>query len=84
MAIARKSTVPGHPMWRARTVGDGRGRAVRARHRIWVWQTITVETRDLRYGYEAIARYLSGGHAGYRVIDRRRPAAVLGRAVLGR
>ena len=75
MATARKSTVPGHPLWRARTVRDGSSRAVRARHRIWRWQTITVHTQDLRYGYEAIARYLSGGHAGYRVVDRRRPTA---------
>lgn len=52
----------------------GRGgvtRAIRARHRVLFWQTITVETRDLRYGYEAIARYLSGGHAGYRLRDSR-------------
>jgi hypothetical protein len=51
--------VPGHTMWRARKVRqDGVTIAVRARHRFLVWNSITVETRDLRSGAEAIAREL--------------------------
>jgi hypothetical protein len=64
--------VPGQRMWCARRV-QRRGRlvAVRARHRLLPWQTITVETRDLRYGAEAVARYLSGRYAGFPVDDSR-------------
>jgi hypothetical protein len=46
-------------MWRARRVRrDGATVAIRARHRLLPWQSITVETRDLRSGAEAIAREL--------------------------
>jgi hypothetical protein len=45
---------------------------VRARHLLLLWQTITVDTADLRYGYEAISRYLAGGHPGFALIDSRR------------
>jgi hypothetical protein len=37
---------------------DGGTVAVRARHRLFPWNSITVETRDLRAGAEAIAREL--------------------------
>ncbi len=57
--------------------------AIRARHRVWRWQTVTVDTRDLRYGYEAIARYLSGGPAGYRLTDSRRRPKGRGQTTLG-
>lgn len=51
--------VPGHTMWRARRVRrDGRTVAVRARHRLLLWSSITVESRDLRAGAEEIAREL--------------------------
>ncbi|MHB8657056.1 MAG: hypothetical protein ACYC91_03740 [Solirubrobacteraceae bacterium] len=55
----RSWTIPGHPLWRARRVQSrGRTIAIRARHRLLPWQTITVETRDLRAGAEAVARHL--------------------------
>ena len=48
--------MPGHTMWRARHVRrDGRTVAVRARHRLLLWHSITVERRDLCAGAEAIA-----------------------------
>jgi len=51
--------VPGHRLWRARRVRrDGRVVAVRARHRVLLWNSITVQTRDLRSGAEAVAREL--------------------------
>jgi hypothetical protein len=51
--------VPGHAMWRARRVRrDGSIVVVRARHRLLLWHSITVETRDLRAGAEAVAREL--------------------------
>jgi hypothetical protein len=51
--------VPGHGLWRARRVRvDGATVAVRARHLLLPWQSITVDTRDLRAGAEAIAREL--------------------------
>jgi hypothetical protein len=51
--------VPGHTMWRARRIRRaGNTVAIRARHRVLVWNTITVETRDLRAGAEAVAREL--------------------------
>ena len=60
-------------MWRARRARGGWPQTVvvRARHRLLPWRTITVETRDLRYGYEAVARYLSGGPVGFRFVDSR-------------
>jgi hypothetical protein len=46
-------------MWRARKVRrDGVTVAVRARHRLLPWQSITSDSRDLRAGAEAIAREL--------------------------
>jgi hypothetical protein len=46
-------------MWRARRVRQrGDTVAVRARHRLLPWQSITVPARDLRAGAEAIARKL--------------------------
>ena len=55
----RTRLVPGHNLWRARKVRHGGGTvAVRARHRLLPWHSITVETRDLRSGAEAIAREL--------------------------
>jgi hypothetical protein len=46
-------------MWRARRVRrDGGTVAVRARHRLLLWNSITVDKRDLRAGAEAIAREL--------------------------
>jgi hypothetical protein len=51
--------VPGHVMWRARRVReDGATVAIRARHRLLPWNSITVETVDLRMGAEAVAREL--------------------------
>jgi hypothetical protein len=61
--------VPGHSMWRARTVQcDGATIAVRGRHRLFLWQSITVESRDLRCGAEAIARELQRRAAHRRVL----------------
>jgi hypothetical protein len=46
-------------MWVARRVRrDGSTVAVRARHRFLPWHSITVQTRDLRAGAEAVAREL--------------------------
>jgi hypothetical protein len=46
-------------MWRARRIRrEGITVAVRARHRFLFWHSITVETRDLRAGAEAIASEL--------------------------
>jgi hypothetical protein len=46
-------------MWRARRVRhDGGTIAIRARHVLLPWNSITVQTRDLRAGAEAIAREL--------------------------
>jgi hypothetical protein len=43
-------------MWRARRIRrEGTTVAVRARHRVLFWHSLTVETRDLRAGAEAIA-----------------------------
>ncbi len=51
--------VPGNTMWRARRVKrDGKVVAIRARHRVFPWFSITVASRDLRAGAEAIAREL--------------------------
>ncbi len=59
MRQSRTWLVPGHTMWRARPVRkDGNTVAVRARHRLLPWHTITVDSRDLRAGAEAIAREL--------------------------
>jgi hypothetical protein len=56
---ARTWIVPGHGLWRARRVRvEGATVAVRARHLLLPWQSITVDTRDLRAGAEAIAREL--------------------------
>ena len=56
---ARTWIVPGHGLWRARRVRvDGVTVAIRARHLLLPWQSITVDTRDLRAGAEAIARDL--------------------------
>lgn len=58
--------MPGSPAWRVRRVKqDGRTISVRARHRLLPWRTIEVETRDLRYGAEAVARHLGGGPVGF-------------------
>jgi hypothetical protein len=55
----RTWVVPGNTMWRARRVRrDGHTVAVRARHRLLPWNSITVEHRDLRAGAEAVAREL--------------------------
>lgn len=68
-------TVPGHPLWRAKRVRRrGQVVAVRARHRVFRWRRITVQTRDLRHGAEAVARHLDGGIAGLGLIDQRGPA----------
>lgn len=65
-------SVPGQRGWRARRVKrQGRKSAVSARHRVLFWRAITVETQDLRFGAEAIARYLQGAHVGYPVHDSR-------------
>jgi hypothetical protein len=56
---ARSWTVPGHSAWLAHKVRrDGVTVAVRARNLLLPWQTITVDTCDLRAGAEAIAREL--------------------------
>jgi hypothetical protein len=56
---SRTWLVPGHGSWRARRVRrDGTTVAIRARHRVLLWQTITVDARDLRAGAEAVAREL--------------------------
>jgi hypothetical protein len=80
--------VPGHTMWRARTVRqNGHTVAVRARHRLLPWRSITVEKRDLRVGAEAIARELTtprqlGGNdsdgRGARVDDQHGPSGMRG------
>jgi hypothetical protein len=58
-------------MWRARRVRhDGHTVAVRARHRLLLWNSITVETRDLRAGAEAIARELQR-RSSQRAVARR-------------
>jgi hypothetical protein len=36
-----------------------------ARHRLLPWRTITVQTRDLRYGAEAVARHFAGAPVGF-------------------
>jgi hypothetical protein len=41
---------------------------VRARHRLLPWHSITVETRDLRAGAEAIARELQRRAAQQQVV----------------
>jgi hypothetical protein len=65
---ARTWLVPGHTMWRARRIRRaGTTVAIRARHRVLVWNTITVETRDLRAGAEAVARELQR-RSGHRTI----------------
>ncbi len=74
MALIRPKSmlVPGHQIWRA--VRSRRGKpagVVCARHRVLRWQKITVQTRDLRYGAEAIARYLNGGKPGLPLADSR-------------
>jgi hypothetical protein len=65
--------VPGSRLWLARAVHSRRsGRpAIRARHLLFPWQTITVDTADLRYGYEAVGRYLAGGYPGFQLTDSR-------------
>jgi len=56
---SRSWVVPGNPMWRARRVRrKGKVVAIRARHRLLPWHSITVQSRDLRAGAEAIARKL--------------------------
>jgi hypothetical protein len=75
--------VPGHQMWRARPMRrGGRTIAIRARHRLLRWHAITVDTRDLRYGAEAVARYLSGGNGGFIVRDTRDANASLVRRLI--
>ena len=72
MFETRSWLVPGTLIWRVRRIRrDGHTVAVRARHRLWFWQTITVQTRDLRFGAEAVARYLQGRPAGYPLQDNR-------------
>ncbi len=66
---SRTWLVPGHTMWRARRVRmDGSTVAVRARHRLLPWHSITVESRDLRAGAEAIARELQRRSLRQRVL----------------
>jgi hypothetical protein len=61
--------VPGHASWRARKVRqDGTTVAIRARHRLFLWQTITVDSRDLRAGAEAVARELQHRSAQRRML----------------
>ncbi len=68
---ARTWIVPGHGLWRARRVRvDDATVAVRARHLLLPWQSITVDTRDLRAGAEAVARELQ-----HRAAQRQRLAS---------
>jgi hypothetical protein len=54
-------------MWRARRVRrDGNTVAIRARHRLLLWNSITVDTADLRMGAEAVARELQRRATGPR------------------
>ena len=64
--------MPGHRMWSATHVRHrGHTIAIRARHRLFPWRRITVDTRDLRHGAEAVARHLDGGKAGLGLSDSR-------------
>jgi hypothetical protein len=68
---ARTWVVPGHGWWRARRVRRGGTTvAVRARHRLLPWLSITVDTGDLRAGAEAVARELNRRAAGGQWLSR--------------
>jgi hypothetical protein len=70
---ARTWIVPGHSRWRARRVRrDGSTVAIRARHRLLPWMSVTVDSRDLRAGAEAVARELSRRRVGARALSRSR------------
>jgi hypothetical protein len=78
MRQERSQLVPGHRMWRVKRVrprSTNAVSAVRARHRLWRWRTIVVATRDLRFGAEAVARYLDGDAPGLPTRHGRRHVA---------
>jgi hypothetical protein len=70
---ARTWIVPGNSLWRARRVRRGGTTvAVRARHRLLPWMSITVDTRDLRAGAESVARELGQRRYGAEALRRSR------------
>jgi hypothetical protein len=70
---ARTWIVPGNTLWRARRVRRGGTTvAIRARHRLFPWMSITVDTCDLRAGAEAVARELRRRRLGAQALSRSR------------